>query len=249
MAGQEIILYTHTYGYAVQLLSSAHSHDFYYSKMNDTNKKARRGAYVVSHDLNRPSVETFQMPNSIPFTTKRVDIIVLDPSSDGGLPHTRGNENGIPVICMPSYYVWTPNDRTMTHELVHISQKQEPERWWRWYSTNWKFEKLEDPSVIPEKWRGLARRNPDTLDSPFVVWKQRYVPITVFTNLTSPDLRVTERGFYDLLRNTWVWEAPPGWDSMFGQGFNDEHPHEIAAHWIDGSGGAERQKYFNLHPV
>jgi hypothetical protein len=27
---------------------------------------------------------------------------------------------------------------------------------------------------------------------------------------------------------------------MFGSGFNDEHPNEIAAHWIDGSAGDKR---------
>jgi hypothetical protein len=28
---------------------------------------------------------------------------------------------------------------------------------------------------------------------------------------------------------------------MFGSGFNDEHPHEIAAHWLDGSAGEEKK--------
>jgi len=36
---------------------------------------------------------------------------------------------------------------------------------------------------------------------------------------------------------------------MFGTGFNDEHPNEIAAHWIDGSAGKEKQEYFRLRPV
>jgi hypothetical protein len=47
----------------------------------------------------------------------------------------------------------------------------------------------------------------------------------------------------------WTWEPPSGWIYVFGSGFNDEHPHEIIAHWIDGSAGEEKRKYFHLHPV
>jgi hypothetical protein len=36
---------------------------------------------------------------------------------------------------------------------------------------------------------------------------------------------------------------------MFGSGFNDEHPNEIAAHWIDGSAGKEKSEFFRLNPI
>jgi hypothetical protein len=244
---QRLTLNTLSKDDATRALQAAESQDFYYSRMDEINRKARRYPYLVS-SMNSPSQMPFEVPTAIPFKTKSVSIVLLEPSSDNGLPHTRGTSTDS-VICLPHFYAWKPNPTTTLHELVHISQKQEPERWWRWYGTKWKFAKLEDASRVPEKWRGLARRNPDTLDSPLVVWNERYVPLTVYTNSFSPDLQETQRGFYDLQRGAWMWETPSGWDSMFGSGFNDEHPHEIAAHWIDGSGGAERQKYFNLNPV
>jgi hypothetical protein len=36
---------------------------------------------------------------------------------------------------------------------------------------------------------------------------------------------------------------------MFGKGFNDEHPNEIAAHWIDGSAGEEKRLFFTQNPI
>jgi hypothetical protein len=33
---------------------------------------------------------------------------------------------------------------------------------------------------------------------------------------------------------------------MFGSGFNDEHPNEIAAHWIDGSVGDKSSAFFSI---
>jgi hypothetical protein len=36
---------------------------------------------------------------------------------------------------------------------------------------------------------------------------------------------------------------------MFGSGFNDEHPNEIAAHWIDGSAGTEKAAFFRLNRI
>jgi hypothetical protein len=58
-----------------------------------------------------------------------------------------------------------------------------------------------------------------------------------------PELNKCKRGFWDLEISQWTWEEPPGWIRMFGQGFNDEHPNEIAAHWLDGSVGPEKADF------
>ena len=245
---QTLTLTTYSVDDAKRLLAEAESQDFYYTKMNEANKKARRNPYTVS-GVNSPTTMTFEVESWIRYQKKDIPIVLLDPASDSGLPHTRGGQGSTGVICLPHFFAWKPNPTTMLHELIHISQKQNPEKWWAWYKNTWNFTKLEDETRIPEKWRSIVRRNPDTLDAPFVVWQDRYVPLAVFTSPTPSDIRETARGFYDLQRSVWTWEEPPGWIRMFGQGFNDEHPHEIAAHWIDGSGGAERQNYFNLHPV
>jgi hypothetical protein len=91
--------------------------------------------------------------------------------------------------------------------------------------------------------------NPDTLGIPYTVWSDRFIPLTVFLSEDNPDLRKCRRGFWDLKMSQWTWEEPPGWVRTFGSGFNDEHPHEIAAHWLDGSAGKEKQAFFDLNPV
>jgi len=130
--------------------------------------------------------------------------------------------------------------------LVHLSQKQFREKWFSFYEKAWKFRKATEKELlsIPIKWRSRRRINPDTLSSPYMVWRERYIPLAVFINEGTPDIRFCKRGFWDLKLTQWTWEEPPGWLELFSTGFNDEHPNEIAAHWIDGSAGKERQLMF-----
>lgn len=220
--------------------------DNYRAGLNEVNKAARRHPYIVwnRNESEEPDGYAFKLP--CPYDASLyTNIVYMDPKADGGLPHTRGQY----TICLPVYMAWTPHEKTLQHEIVHLSQKQYLDRWWKWYETHWQFKIFEEKDVIPERWRKIKRQNPDMLDSPYVVWRDRYIPMTVFTNPLSPDLRICKRGFYDLKMNQFVWECPPGWIEQFGEGFNDEHPHEIAAHWIDGSVGKEKQEYFYLHPM
>jgi hypothetical protein len=145
---------------------------------------------------------------------------------------------------MPIFLLWEPSEKTMQHELVHLSQKQFEQKWFSFYQTVWVFRKAteEEFMSIPERWRSRRRINPDTLGSPYMVWRDRYIPLAVFIHEGKPDVRFCKRGFWDLKMTQWTWEEPPGWKDLFGTGFNDEHPNEIAAHWIDGSAGPERQQ-------
>ena len=229
-----------------ELLFYCESRDKYRWSLNEINKKARAAPYVVWRTSVKEAPDGFTFKLPCPYDTSvYTNIVYLDPKSDAGLPHTRGQY----TICLPGYMAWDPNFRTLHHEVIHLSQKQNLEKWWRWYNDHWQFEVLGSGPTVPAKWRMIQRQNPDTLDSPLVVWRKRYVPLTVFSTPSSPDLRICKRGFYDLKMNQFVWECPPGWVEMFGEGFNDEHPHEIAAHWIDGSAGKEKQEYFYLNPV
>jgi hypothetical protein len=139
----------------------------------------------------------------------------------------------------------------MRHELVHLSHKQYEERWWASYKIHWSFRPSTETEFlsIPSKWRSRRRINPDTLKTPYCTWKDRYIPMSVFISETEPDLRYCRRGFWDLNMSQWTWEPPSGWLDMFGSGFNDEHPNEIAAHWIDGSAGKEKAEFFRLNRI
>ena len=230
------------------VLANWEREDKYYSGIADSfasemNIKARGYPYLESSEN---SAQSMTVKTSVPIEGP-VLIVYIDGQSDAGLPHTRGKSG----IALPVFLLWNPSDRTIQHELVHISQKHYAHRWWAVYSKLWNFRvatKFEF-MAIPEKWRLRRRINPDTLGTPYTVWQERYMPVSVFINDSKPDLKNCKRGFWDLKMSQWTWEAPPGWESIFGVGFNDEHPNEIAAHWIDGSAGEEKQRYFDLNPI
>jgi len=224
------------------LLSKWETEDSYYSGMKNSiagelNMKARANPYIQSiESIAKTEQANFSFPLEGP-----IQLIYLTPSSDSGLPHTRGKTG----IAMPVFLLWDPSQKTLQHELVHLSQKQFRERWFNFYKETWNFRKATEQEFlsIPLKWRSRRRINPDTLGSPYMVWKDRYIPLSVFTSEIKPDLRYTKRGFWDLKMTQWTWESPSGWVNIFGTGFNDEHPNEIAAHWIDGSAGIDKKQY------
>jgi hypothetical protein len=230
------------------VLKSWEQEDSYYSGMKNSvagplNMSARRHPYLQTSEGNSGTREVyFEYPLEGP-----IQVVYLDALSDAGLPHTRGKKG----IALPVFLLWEPSEKTMRHELVHLSQKQYRNRWLIWYAKFWSFRPatMGEFIQIPFKWRSRRRINPDTLGVQYAVWKNRYIPLSVFSNELSPDLRFCKRGFWDLVMTQWTWETPSGWEDTFGTGFNDEHPHEIAAHWIDGSAGIARQKYFNDFPI
>ena len=227
---------------ASAILSKWESEDSYYSGMKTSiagplNMKARGNPYIESTEARAKTEKVeFSFPLEGP-----IQIVYLHPSSDSGLPHTRGKTG----IAMPIFLLWNPSEKTMQHELVHLSQKQYSDKWSSFFSNTWNFRKATEQEFlsIPLKWRSRRRINPDTLGSPYMVWRERYIPLTAFVSEGSPDIRFSKRGFWDLKMTQWTWEEPPGWKDLFGTGFNDEHPNEIAAHWIDGSAGSERYRH------
>ena len=230
------------------LLQEWESEDNYYNGIQKSvaasiNQKARKFPYIQSSETNS---ENMVLEINVPISGP-LKIIYLDARSDAGLPHTRGKRG----IALPVFLLWHPSEKTLHHEIVHLSQKQYSDRWWNWYRKHWNFRLAEDLEFmsIPKKWRSRRRINPDTLGQQYTVWKDRYIPLTVFSSETDPDLRYCKRGFWDLRMSQWTWEPPSGWERTFGIGFNDEHPNEISAHWIDGSAGKEKKRYFDLNPV
>ena len=226
--------------------------DFYYTSMKSSiagplNKKARGYPYLQTAETKAGSTQV-EFPFPLPLTGP-IQVAYLDARSDGGLPHTRGLRG----IALPVFLLWHPNEKTIHHELVHLSQKQYKTRWLKWYKTQWNFRPAREEEFlgIPERWRSRRRINPDTLGNPYMVWKDRYISLSIFSSDTKPDLRYCKRGFWDLQMTQWTWEEPPGWIETFGSGFNDEHPNEIAAHWIDGSSqvGSKKSNIFHLYPV
>lgn len=241
---------------AKKVIAGWEKEDGYYTTMNaciagKINRIARRYPYLESSE-NMATTVTRTLNLGVPLSTSEsYDLVYLDGRSDAGLPHTRGLHG----IALPIFLLWNPlnAEKTLRHEFVHLSQKQFPQRWWSWYQREWNFRKCtpDEFMTIPEKWRARRRINPDTLGSPYTIWKDRYIPLSVFLSDLAPDLKECKRGFWDIKISQWTWEPPPDWIATFGTGFNDEHPNEIAAHWLtDGpSQGDKHQEYFSLRPV
>jgi hypothetical protein len=231
---------------APQILSKWEQEDSYYSGMKKKtsvagliNMKARKPPYIQA-----PDTIAFKETKDFPFPLNGpIQIVYLSSDSDAGLPHTRGNTG----IAMPKFFLWEPSEQTIHHELIHLSQKQNRDLWFSFYQKQWNFRIANQQELlsIPEKWRSRRRINPDTLGSPYMVWKDRYIPLSIFLSETFPDLRNCKRGFWDMKMTQWTWEEPPGWTELFGSDFNDEHPNEIAAHWADGSAGKDKQMIIN----
>ena len=233
---------------APRVLSVWETEDFYYSSMKrstagEINMKARGHPYIPTPEAEPSSREVeFDLPLDGP-----IHVVFLDGRADAGLPHTRGKSG----IALPVFLIWHKDEKTLRHELVHLSQKQHTARWLEWYHKHWHFRpaREEEFMTIPERWRSRRRINPDTLGNPYFIWQTRYIPLSIFINEESPDLRYCKRGFWDIKMSQWTWQEPPDWVKTFGSGFNDEHPNEIAAHWIDGSAGKEKAAFFHLHPI
>ena len=154
----------------------------------------------------------------------KVDVIILNPSAEGGMPHTRAG----PLICIPAYH--TALEETLRHEMVHIKQRMEPVLWkMKVESDGWK---ALDDSAVPEVWRRRCRLNPDTCAARWFAWQGRHVPLPLFVREDKPDLRDVVVRWYDIEEGI-VKSSPP---SSFSRRYGEldtssmEHPYELYAY-------------------
>jgi len=147
-----------------------------------------------------------------------------------GLPHTR-----------PPSTIWFPEsalrgnrrkfNETFLHECIHLHQREHESKWLAFYQDAWDFKPW--TSEIPAELEGRRRLNPDTLRSPFFIWRGRYIPIAIYNNPGTADLRSVRLVFLEP-SNSWSTVAPPGWHSFFGtlEPSICEHPHEMSAYFL-----------------
>jgi len=157
------------------------------------------------------------------FYTK-VDVVILDPSAEGGMPHTRAG----PLICIPAYH--TDLEETMRHEMVHIEQRIEPALWkMKVESDGWR---AVSDSVIPEVWRRRCRLNPDTCAARWFAWQGRYVPLPLFVREDKPDLRDIVVRWFDIEEGIVKSLPPSSFSNHYGHlGTSSmEHPYELWAY-------------------
>jgi len=153
-------------------------------------------------------------------------IVIMDPSAEGGMPHTRPPN----IICIPAYYPESKLQETIAHELIHIDQRRNPARWTqRAENEGWK--KVDD-LAIPKDLRDRCRLNPDTFLSRFWAWEGRYVPLPLYKREDKPDLRDIAIRWYDLKEEIIQVVVPQSFTRRYGvkDSSSMEHPYELWAY-------------------
>lgn len=228
---------------AQQLLNEAEREDFYLEECHDdkSNSLARRNltytANTVSlRDRNYASIFLDGSKGFLPIRflndLNEVKIIQLMPSADGGMPHTRpGN-----IICYPDISQLF-SKTTLIHELWHIHQRLFKDLWFKTFKRiGW----VMWDGKLPDELENARRFNPDTLDCPFWVFDEEWVPVPIFRNITNPNVADVEIWFYNIKKQYHIKRIPGQIESYF-PGLNPsayEHPREITAYML-----SEPEKY------
>jgi hypothetical protein len=190
-------------------------------KRDSVNAAARaRCSYTIWNDQSLAIKAKAILKNS------GVDVVVLNPSADGGMPHTRGNS----LICIPAYHSEASLEETLNHEMVHIKQKQQPALWkMKMNNDGWT---MVDETSIPEIWRRRCRINPDTFGARFFAWEGRHVPLPLFVREDRPDLRDIVVRWYDIEEGIVKSSIPTSFSKKYGNvGISSmEHPYELSAY-------------------
>lgn len=196
----------------MDILSIAERYDGYRSRCSQDilNQSARSSqSYTQMNLLLQPAPYKAQM-------------VQLHPTADAGLPHTRPPN----LICVPAYYPM--NNETLLHELLHLHQRNEVEKWENKFSAQGWIPCPDE--TIPERWRRRCRLNPDTLSQRFYSWQNQWVPLPMFEREDKPDLRQCIVRWWDQKSGSLTTEPPASFVAAFGKNHpQPEHPREVSA--------------------
>jgi hypothetical protein len=153
-------------------------------------------------------------------------VIWMDPSADGGLPHTRPPY----YICISRTFPAAHLPQTMLHERVHVSQRLHTTAWEKLFQQVWNMK----PWVgsLPSDIQVRRRINPDLNGFPDYIWREEWVPLALFKSSSQPKLTEIMLVWWNAKTRTLFREPPPGWVSFFGSLPSGEHPFELAAYLI-----------------
>lgn len=206
---------------ALILLEQANKLDGYETacKQSSINSAARRLCqYIPWQDQS--------LAKKVESSFSNIRVIILSPSADGGMPHTRAPN----IICLPAYFPQERISETIRHELVHLSQRQNPERWRkRLLDSGWS---PVSEYNLPEDLVRRTRINPDTYDARFWAWEGRYVPMPLFEREDKPQLREISVRWWDMKLEHLQTHQPTSFTQSYGtvSASEAEHPFELVAY-------------------
>lgn len=214
----------------------------HFCSLNQLNKKAREQLQYNTSQFSykeKSYMHSFfneinlHIPQKLRVDIKEVKIILLMPSADGGMPHTRPDN----LICYGNpTQIYSLN--TLIHELWHIHQRNYKDEWAKILEyIGWK----EWDGSLPDKLKDKYRLNPDTVDSPLWIYKNTWVPLPIFKDITNPKINEVNIWFYNTKTQHYITRIPEELKKHFSDLLPDvafEHPREIAAYLL-----SERDKY------
>jgi hypothetical protein len=225
------------------LLKEAEERDLYLAECNDnrTNSAARKSCVYAPNYLFNDHGQGYnhilqssisQLPPRLRSDLQKIHIIPLMYSADGGMPHTRPYN----MICVPNMKQ-LESLSTLKHELWHVHQRNFQPQWAAIFK---KLGWTEYTGQIPESFDNHRRLNPDTVDCPYWIYQNTWVPVPIFTDISKPVLNQVEIWFYHATDHYHVKKIP----SSLAAEFPDlpqsayEHPRELTAYLL-----AEPDKY------
>lgn len=223
-------------------LNQAEKQDSYMEECLDQtlNTIARK---KTSYHPNRMSIHDYQsaiaylesakelLPKRLRSDLSAVHILQLMPTADDGMPHTRPGD----IICYPDLSQLF-SLTTLKHELWHIHQRKYQDLWLKVFAAlGWK-----PWEALPTKLEEYRRYNPDTIDAPHWVFRDTWVPVPVFRDITHPRVSDIDIWFYHVTENYHTKNVPAELSMYFPHlpAVAYEHPREITAYML-----AEPDKY------
>ncbi len=188
------------------------------------NARARRLCdYVAWHDQS----EGYEAQKTI---GSQYRIIIMNPSAEAGLPHTRAPN----LICIPAHYPKKNLYHTLHHEMIHVSQRENDVEWsQRLVQEGWApVSEWDAVRQIPQEHLRRVRLNPDTIACRFQAWGGRYVPLPLFVREDKPSLHETEVRWFDLEDQKLRQDPPQTFIKRYGTvgKSSQEHPFELWAY-------------------
>jgi hypothetical protein len=202
-------------------------------------------------NINQPSYLQCNVLETIVGPNNTYTIELMNDECQEGLSHTTDART---VRMTNATYNSHRKEEILRHERVHLAQKRNYKPWYEFYEREWMYECLDTPPPsIPQHLINRLRPNPDTYDTPWTVWKKRWVFFPVFES--SRTLKNATVAVWDLKNHTLLNEPPDEWKSMFCGSHcptQYEHPHEISAEWFTNikdidAPAAQKLKFVNFY--
>lgn len=227
----------HDQSKAQRLLDEAEQKDFYVEECREdpSNASARKGLHYRARGMTLQEYKLFEVvventkdriPPRLQRDLREVHMIQLDSSAEGGMPHTRPDA----IICYPDIGT-TFSVTTLLHELWHLHQRKQVE-WW-----NGVFRRLGwEPwsGTLPPALENHRRYNPDTIEQPLWCYRQTWVPVPIFRDISRPRVTEVMIWFYHVSLHYHVKQIPREMEEEYHSLPLSayEHPRELAAYLL-----------------